>query len=129
MQNMKNTFIIACTLIFACACSARSLIEGAQTVRLLPSEPKSECKYLGDVIGKQTGGSLHSAAAVAQGAVNDLKNKTYKLGGNAVYMLDSKATSSGGALFGTSDGGIFSGGNLTSPSHTVMGIAYKCLSF
>lgn len=111
---MKKTLILA-AVVFLSACGATNLKKGAEAVRILPVSPQgTQCKYLGDITGKQTGAIQHSASTVARGAMNDLKNKTYKLGGNAVYILNSNAS---GGLLGAE------------PSHSIMGIAYNCSGF
>ncbi|MGB2578580.1 uncharacterized protein YbjQ (UPF0145 family) [Elusimicrobium simillimum] len=112
---MKKLLILLPAIMLLAACGAKNLKSGAEVVRILPVAPQAnQCKYLGDITGKQTGAIQHTANTVARGAMNDLKNKTYKMGGNAVYILNSNAS---GGLLGVE------------PSHSVTGIAYNCTSF
>jgi len=121
---MKKAFILFAVTIILTACSARQLTQGAENVRVLPSQPASGCKYLGEIVGSQgnrlTGG-VTSNKNLAQGSLNDLKNKAYKLGGNAIYLMDSKTASTGGSYYGT--------GSQVQTSQTMMGIAYYCANF
>lgn len=77
-------------------CSAITLEPGAEKVRIVRTEPGKECEYLGEVTGDQGGwltGGLTSNANLETGALNDLKNKAAKMGGNLVLIITDRAGS------------------------------------
>lgn len=74
-------------------CSPTALLPGAERVRITQEEPK-DCEYLGEVIGDEGGalsGPLTSNANLERGALNDLKNRAFQMGGNVVYLLANRA--------------------------------------
>ncbi len=74
-------------------CAPTALMPGAERVRLTQEEPKG-CEYLGEVIGDQGGslsGPLTSNANLERGALNDLKNRAFQMGGTVVYLIANRA--------------------------------------
>lgn len=111
-------------IIFIAACSATQLTNGAENVRVMHTQPPSQCKYLGEVVGSQgnwLSGGYTSNKNLAQGSLNDLKNKAYKMGGNTVFIFDSKTANTGSSYYGS--------GSQVETSQTMMGSAYNCPSF
>ncbi|KAF0210214.1 MAG: cytochrome c type bioproteinis protein, partial [Ignavibacteria bacterium] len=77
-------------------CSAITLEPGAEKVRIVRTEPGKECEYLGEVTGDQGDwltGAFTSNSSLETGALNDLKNKAAKMGGNLVCILTNRAGS------------------------------------
>lgn len=74
-------------------CAPTALMPGAERVRITQEEPKG-CEYLGEVIGDQGGalsGPLTSNANLERGALNDLKNRAFQMGGTVVYLISNRA--------------------------------------
>lgn len=111
-------YLIIASLLIGCA--AEQLQPGAERVRVMQSEPKG-CKYLGEVTGNQgnffTGGWT-SNENLETGARNILKNKAYKMGGNAVVLLTNRAGQTGN----------YSeyGGGTRQTNVTLTGTVFKC---
>ena len=85
----------ASTVLFI-SCAATSLIPGAEKVRVVRTEPGKDCEYLGEVTGDQgnwLSGAYTSNANLETGALNDLKNKAFQMGGNLVFILTNRAGS------------------------------------
>lgn len=82
-----NLFLLA---FFLSACSAIPLDDVARSVRVLPHEYSfKDCKYLGEAFGLQ--GTIVSYwftpnPELTAGALNDLKNKAAKMGGNSIEL-------------------------------------------
>lgn len=118
---MKNTVKTMCVLVLAgmmmlvlSSCAITKIMPGAEQVRVINTEPK-DCIFLGEVIGGETNGN---SVDKAQGALNDLKNKAYKMGGTVVVLLNANANSVN-----------VSGANGMVSSSTdvvLMGAVYKC---
>ena len=90
----RNLISLIC--IFITSCSAIPLNPEAKFVKLVTVIPNSDkCKYLGEVASSD-GRSLFSissfrgaastTATLIETAKNKLRNKTYLMGGNLVYM-------------------------------------------
>ena len=76
---------------------------------------------MAQVIGNQGNfftGAWTSNANMADGAMNDMRNKAYELGANYVQMLTNQASITG------SDGLV--GGSIQQTNATNIGNAYKC---
>jgi hypothetical protein len=97
------------------ACAAIPLQPGAAQILVAPERPPAECKMLGEAIGSQgnsfTGGWT-SDRKLIEGSRNELKNEALRMGGNYVWLQDSKTTGRWGG----------SGAN----NSTVVGIVYAC---
>jgi uncharacterized protein YbjQ (UPF0145 family) len=102
-------------------CAATALHPGAARV-LVTRQPVPEgCEYLGTVIGEQGGsatGGLTSNKNLAEGAMNDMKNKAHAMGANYVLLEDTRA---GNTISGSN--GSVSGGQT---DVTNIGNAYRC---
>ncbi len=102
-------------------CMAKRLNPAAARVMVTKTPAPQGCVYLGTVIGEQGGsltGSYTSNANLAQGAINDMKNKAYALGANYVVLENTQA---GNTISGS--GNSMSGGQ-TDVTH--MGNAFQC---
>ena len=120
-MNLKT--IILLSSIFVAGCSAISLNDGAQKVLVVNSQQKlpAGCKYLGQVTGKQGNfftGSYTSNGDLATGAMADLRNKAYNLGGNYIQLLTNQASTTG-------SGGLM-GGGLQQTGVVNVGNVYSC---
>ena len=110
---------MASLLLFA-GCGATSLIPGAERVRITREEPR-DCEYLGEAVGNQGGaltGPMTSNADLEQGAINDLKNRAFKMGGNVVYLLSNR----------TGETASFDrhGGGSSQTNVVYVGAVYRC---
>jgi hypothetical protein len=115
MKNAKIlfTFVIAS---FLSGCAAVQVVPEAASVDIVIEHPdKSKCKFLGEVIGSQGNwftGDYTSNENLMIGARNELRNETYKLGGNVVFIQNMANASAWGSLGTTNT--------------TAVGKAYKC---
>jgi hypothetical protein len=112
----ENFFSVVVSLLLLSACSAISVKPGANLVSVVTEETKlDQCKFLGEVAGSQgnwiTGGYT-SDKNLMIGARNDLKNATYELGGDTVYIQQNSTS------------GRYAASGLSSA--TVIGNAYRC---
>lgn len=121
---MKLRTLVVCVLPFISACAATSLDAGAEQVIVSHQPAPKTCKFAGQVTGEQ-GGSLSGAWTsnkhLAEGAMNDMRNKAHAMQANYVVLEESKAgqTMSGGG------GAVFSmSGHQTDV--TQIGNAYRC---
>lgn len=123
---MRHSHRLLFTLIFLglVACSANPLLPDASTVRIVTTEPTG-CNYLGEATGNQgnffTGGWT-SNANLEEGARNELKNSAFKLGGNTVVLLSSRAGVTGS--YSVSNG--YGGGSSEQTNVTYSGAVYRC---
>ncbi len=75
-------------------CSSIPLEESAREVRILYSmTPPPDCRLIGDIVG--SAGHWYSYlfitnANLSLGALNDIKNKARKLGGNTVRVVSNR---------------------------------------
>lgn len=95
--EMRQLIFLTVAALLLAGCGATTLIPGAERVRLTRDEPK-ECEYLGEVVGNQGGaltGPMTSNADLEQGAINDMKNRAFKMGGNVVYIISNRAGETG----------------------------------
>ena len=109
----KILFIVTGVALLA-GCSAKEASLGAEQVSIVSEKP-TKCKFLGEVAGAQgnwlTGGYT-SDKDLMVGARNDLRNATYKKGGDTVFMQSMN------------NSGRFIGSGTS--SSTIIGYAYKC---
>ncbi len=108
--------IIFCILILN-GCSAIPAKPGAKSVYIVTEKPNLDrCKFLGEVSGSQgnwlTGGYT-SDQNLMVGARNDIRNATYKLGGNTAHIQNINNSSGRYRISGTA-------------SSTIIGNAYDC---
>jgi uncharacterized protein YbjQ (UPF0145 family) len=106
---------------FATGCAATALNPGADRVLVTHMPPPKDCRFAGTVIGDQGGsltGPLTSNHNLAEGAVNDMKNKAQEMGANYVVL---ETTTAGNTISG--NGRHLSGGQ-TDVTH--MGNAFVC---
>ena len=99
------------------SCASTSLNPGAERVLVTRQPPPAKnCRYLGTIIGEQGGsftGGWTSNNHLAEGAMNDMKNKAYAMGANYVLIEDTRAGS-------TSSGSLFSShGSQTDVTNTL----------
>ncbi|MES2614226.1 MAG: DUF4156 domain-containing protein [Bdellovibrionota bacterium] len=90
---MKKILLFTPVAFLLFGCSSTSLDPGAESVRIMQSEPKG-CKYLGEVTGNQGNsftGSWTSNSNLETGARNDMKNKANAMHGNVIVMLTNRA--------------------------------------
>ena len=106
---------------FLAGCAATAVIPGAEKVLVSRNAAPKGCKFKGSVIGEQGGaltGGWTSNKNLAEGAMNDMKNKAHSLGANYVVIENSTAGN-------TSSGNWYSShGQQTDITH--MGNAYQC---
>ena len=97
-------------------CSAIQILPEAQGVEIVNEAPDaSKCKFLGEIVGSQGNwftGDITSNKNLVVGARNELRNETYQLGGNLVYIQDMKNTNAYGSMGTTNT--------------TAIGKAYDC---
>jgi len=101
----KRTWCLVAFFSFALVgcISATPLHPAAQQIMVSRHAAPEACEYLGIVIGQQgdaLSGSLTSNKELAQGAVNDLRNRAQLLGATHVVLEDTRAgnTISGSAI-------------------------------
>ncbi len=106
-------------------CAASQLKPGAERIIVSRSPAPDGCKFVGTVTGSQgnaISGPVTSNRNLAEGAMNDLKNKALGLGANYVVLETNQAgfTSSGEIRRGTGS----SHGQQTDVTN--VGTAYSC---
>lgn len=117
---MNNNLVasISITAMALAGCAATSVHPEAREIEIVNEAPdKSRCKFLGEVVGSEGNwftGDYTSNKNLVVGARNKLKNETYALGGNVVYLEDMSNSSAWGSLGTTNT--------------TTVGKAYKCES-
>jgi uncharacterized protein YbjQ (UPF0145 family) len=95
-QSRFSMFAPSFAFVFATltGCAANALNPGAESVIVTRTPAASSCTYRGSVIGEQGGeltGPYTSNANLAEGALNDMKNKAFALGANYVVLEDTQA--------------------------------------
>jgi hypothetical protein len=122
---MKFRSLIVVVLPFISACAATSLDPGAEKVIVSHQPAPKTCKFAGQVTGEQGGaltGGWTSNKHLAEGAMNDMRNKAYQLQANYVVLEESKA---GQTMSGGGNHGMFNmSGQQTDV--TQIGNAYRC---
>ena len=113
-------YTLLAPLLLLSACSATPLDGQASGVRISNVDPTG-CQFLGTVVGNDGGfltGGWTSNENLEQGALNSLRNKTARLGGNVVSLLTNRAGVTG--YYDRDSGG-------SSETNVVMsGSAWKC---
>lgn len=116
LREAMNNLVLITTVIFLSGCSAIPASPEAKGVEVTNEVPdKTKCKFLGEVVGSQGNwftGDVTSNENLVIGARNELRNKTYNLGGNVVHVQDMKNTNAYGSAGTTNT--------------TAVGKAYKC---
>lgn len=118
--------ILALCLLALPACAATSLNPEAARVMVTKTPAPEGCEYLGSVVGEQGGsltGAYTSNANLAEGALNDMKNKAHAMGANYVVLEDTHAgqtlsKGSGGQTDVTHVGNAFRCPNRKTPTAT-----------
>lgn len=120
VSRIKSLIAIGSSLLFA-ACAATKVRPGAERIIVSRTPAPKTCKFMGTVIGEQGGaltGAWTSNKNLAEGAMNDMKNKAFDLGANYVVLENSNAGN-------THSGSIWSSsGQQTDVTHS--GNAYAC---
>lgn len=113
---MKNLILIS-PIMFLIGCAAIPASQEARNVEVTNEAPdRAKCKFLGEVVGSQGNwftGDITSNENLVVGARNELRNKTYQLGGNLVHVQDMKNTNAYGSAGTTNT--------------TAVGKAFKCM--
>lgn len=95
-------------IIILGACSAKQLRPGAEKIIVTKQNAPKGCKFKGAVVGEQGGsftGGWTSNKNLAQGALNDMRNKAFDLGANYVVLETNTAGNTmSGSRYGTSGG-------------------------
>lgn len=123
MRLFHRAFMVCLVVSSVAGCAATTLKPGAGRVLVTRQPVPQGCEYLGTVIGEQGGsatGGLTSNKNLAQGAMNDMKNKAHAMGANYVVLEDTRA---GNTISGNH--GSISGGQT---DVTNIGNAYRCES-
>lgn len=89
---MKRVILVALGAVL-CGCSGtiNILNSDARSVRIVTNEPAPDCTYLGEVYGSQSNDGFFSKSELNEGAINDTKNKAYKLGGDTAFFLSNQS--------------------------------------
>src|SRR5262249_48343821 len=122
---MKFRLLVVLAFPFLFACAATTLNSGAEKIIVSHQAAPKTCKFAGQVLGEQGGaltGGWTSNKNLAQGAMNDMRNKALELGANYVVLEESKA---GNTMSGSGSNGIFSASSQQTDV-TQVGNAYKC---
>ena len=127
----KNKAILLATLtaLNIQACSAIPLSPGAERVILSRNPAPKGCKFLGSVVGSQGGaftGGFTSNKNLAEGALNDMRNKGFQLGANYVQIETDRAGVTGSGSISTSQYGLFGASSSEQTDVTQTGNAYRC---
>ncbi|MGC4060135.1 MAG: DUF4156 domain-containing protein [Aquabacterium sp.] len=108
--------VLSLFVVALAGCAATAVQPEAQKVEIVNEPPdKTRCTFLGEVVGSQGNwvtGDWTSNKNLVIGARNELRNETYALGGNVVYIQDMKNTNAWGSLGTTNT--------------TAVGKAYAC---
>lgn len=118
---VHSLLVVVCAsvcVVVLSSCAATSLLPGAEQVRIVTKEP-ADCEYLGEVIGEQGGaftGGATSNVNLEQGALNDMKNKAFKMGGTIVVLMTTRAGQTG-SLFD---------GSIQQTNVVYVGTVYRC---
>lgn len=95
-------FVLIAVVVVFSGCAAKGVKSGAERVEVVNEPPdRQKCKFLGEVVGSQGNwftGDITSNKNLVVGARNELRNETYDLGGNVVYVQDMKNTNAWGSM-------------------------------
>ncbi|WP_413735482.1 DUF4156 domain-containing protein [Sodalis sp. RH21] len=91
MQIKFLLCLCAGTLLLAGCSSTNQLTAGGQAVKFTDTQPGSECRAIGTVIGTQSNwlSGQGGEGSSMRGAANDLRNKAAAMGGNVIYGTSS----------------------------------------
>ncbi len=92
-----RVLLLASALLLG-ACAATPLVPGAERVIVSPNPPPKSCRFKGMVIGEQGGsftGGFTSNKRLAEGAMNDMRNKALEIGANYVQLQTTRAGQTG----------------------------------
>jgi hypothetical protein len=112
-------------IIISVSCAAKALRPGAERIIVSNTPPPQGCKFMGTIVGNQGGafsGPWTSNKNLAQGAINDMRNKAFDMGANYLQLL---AHTTGV----TASGNIYDGSGSSSAHQTDVtqtGSAYSC---
>ncbi len=115
---IKKISLASCTIavgLSLAACASISATSNGSKVIISPNKPPHGCRYVGQVTGNQGNlftGVWTSNKNLEQGAMNDLKNKAARLGGNYVQMITNRAGSSGSFKVGLAQTNVTETGNV-----------------
>ncbi|MFP6640578.1 MAG: DUF4156 domain-containing protein [Myxococcota bacterium] len=125
-RRQRATTLIGLALAIGLGgCKAVPLAPGAEKVIVSRQAAPEGCKFVGAVVGEQGGmvsGQLTSNKNLAQGALNDIRNKALQLGANYVSLESVSAGT-------TSRGSFYEGTGSVSAAQTDVtktGNAYHC---
>ncbi len=119
---------LAIVAIFA-GCSAIQLTPGAERIIASKNPAPKGCKFLGSVIGSQGGafvGGYTSNKNLAEGSMNDLRNKAAGMGANYVQLETDRAGVTGSGSGSVSYGHGFMSSHQAQTDVTLTGNAYYC---
>lgn len=125
MKSVKLVLALSACGLLSSGCAAIQLNPGANMVLVTKTPVDKSCKFLGGVVGNQGGsfsGKWTSNKNLAEGSMNDIKNKAHALGANYVQLETDRAgqTTSGNWDNGS---GSMSGGQT---DVTLTGNAFFC---
>ncbi len=124
---MKKIVLAIC-LTSLMGCSAKSLNEGANQVRVMTVAPEG-CTFIGEVSGAQGNyftADLTTDKNIILGARNEMRNQAHSLGANVVVIEKTVDNSNDGLdLFVTSNSAGLSSSKGTYSS-TLIGQAFYC---
>ena len=129
MSNSKKAVFAGLIASMLSACAATKLNPGAERIIVSRNAVPKSCKFLGAVIGEQGGaftGGYTSNKNLAQGALNDMRNKALELGGNYVQLETDRAGVTGSGSMNVNRGSIFGSSHSAQTDVTQTGNAYRC---
>ncbi len=119
---MKKVGSVVAIVLLISGCTSVPVEPQAERVIVSPDKAPKGCKYLGQVIGNQgdffTGG-FTSNKNLEEGAMNDMRNKASKMGGNYIQLVTTRA--------GNTGAGGYYGGGYSETNVTNLGNVYHCL--
>jgi uncharacterized protein YbjQ (UPF0145 family) len=119
LKYVNRSWLILAVLLIGCA--AKQLGQGAEKIIVTPQAAPASCKFLGTVIGSQGNfftGAWTSNKHLAEGALNDMRNRALELGANYVVLATHTAGVTGSASS--------YGGSQQQTDVTQTGAAYSC---
>jgi uncharacterized protein YbjQ (UPF0145 family) len=122
LMNHRILGLVPYSLLLSLAgCAATQLQPGAERVLVTHAAAPRGCRFVATVIGEQGGslaGAFTSNRHLAEGAVNDMKNKARDMGANYVVL---ETTTAGNTISGDKNN---ISGHQTDVTH--MGNAFVC---
>ncbi|MBI2711374.1 MAG: DUF4156 domain-containing protein [Bdellovibrio sp.] len=120
LKFLRVSVVIGLVSLFF-GCAATALHPGAERIIVSKKDAPKGCKFMGAVVGEQGGsftGAYTSNKALAQGSLNDMRNRALELGANYVQLETDRAGQTGSS-------GKYSG-HLGQTDVTMTGNAYHC---